>query len=188
MIILRLTPAHGRSLDRAVGSVGDLLLVRRADGCFAQVADEQAATLVRDLAYAGITADAVECDLRPGPAAIPATAGDLKPAPMALVISDSVRLRLLPLGAATAEVLRRRFALFRPPSAAAQRTCRRLLRNEDLMFTWRRHAFIERGAVRSVRRQSSLRPVIFDRAALGGAGHDPFAFASDGELARWAFG
>lgn len=187
MITLRLTPAHGRSLDRAVRSGGDLLLVRRADGCFAQVADERAAGLVRDLAYAGIAADAVDCDLGPGQAAIPATAGDLRPAPMALVISDSVRLWLLPLGAATSDVLRRRFALFRPPSAAANRTCKRLLRDEDFMFTWRRHAFMERAAVRAVRRHSSLRPVIFDRAALG-AGHGSFAFASDGELERWAFG
>jgi hypothetical protein len=187
-VILRLTPAHGDSLDRAIGSIDELVIVRRADGCFAQLADEQVAAFVCDLAYAGIAAIAVECDLASRPAGIPATAPDLHPAPVELVISDSVRVRRLSLGAATAEVLRRRFALFRAPSADAQKTCRRLLRNEDVMFTWRRQAFIERNAVRATRKRSSLRPVIFDRGALGRAGGDRRALASDAALARWAFG
>jgi hypothetical protein len=187
-VILRLIPAHGDSLDRAVASAGELLIVRRADGCFAQLADEQAATFIRDLALAGIEADAVQCDLGPGPAAIPATAGDLRPAPVDLVASDGVRVRRVHLGASTAEVLRRRFAPIRAPSIEARRACRRLLRDEDVMFSWQRQAFIERRAVRSVRRTSSLRPVIFDRAALGWPGRERRAFASDGLLAKWAFG
>jgi hypothetical protein len=187
-VILRLVPAHGDLLDRAVRSVDELLIVRRPDGCFAQVADEHASKLVRDLAYAGIEADTVQTDLAAGPAAIPATAGDLRPAPAGSVVSDSVRIRKIDLGSATSEVLRRRFAFVRPPSAQAQRRCRRLLRDEDLLFGWQRRAFIERGSVRSVRRSSSLRLVIFDRAASGWTGRERRAFASDGLLARWAFG
>lgn len=185
-MILRLAPAYGDRLDPAVASAGEILLVRRTDGCFAQLADESSPTFVRDLARAGI--DAVEVpDLGPAPAAIPATAGDLLPAPLGLVASDSLRIRRVHLGAATATVLRRRFALFRAPSADAQQKCRRLLRGEDLMFSWQRQAFIERGAIRALRRASSLRPVIFDRAAFGSRS-GRLAFASDGRLARWAFG
>lgn len=186
-MILRLVPAHGDRLDPAVRSVRELVIVRRADGCYVQVADEDVAKLVRGLAYVGIEAEATQADLGPGPTAIPATAGDLRPVAVDLVISDSVRIRRVHLGAATAEVLRRRFAFIRAPSAEAQTKCRRLLRDEDLMFSWRRQAFIHRGAVRPVRRTSSLRPVIFDRAA-GMAGKERLAFASDGLLARWAFG
>ena len=187
-MILRLVPARGDRLDPALRSVDELVIVRRPDGCFVQVPDDRASKLVRDLAYAGIEAETVQTDLAPGPATIPATAGDLRPAPAGSVVSDSVRVRRVDLGTATAEVLRRRFAFIRAPSAEAQRTCRRLLRDEDLMFTWQRHAFIERGAVRSLRRTSSLRPLIFDRAANGWTGREPRAFASDGLLARWAFG
>lgn len=187
-MILRLVPAQGDRLDPAVRSVGDLLIVRRADGCYAEVADGEVAELVRDLAYAGIEADATETDLSPGPAMIPATAGDLRPAPAGSVVLDSVRIRKVDLGFATAEILRRRFAFIRAPSADAQRKCRRLLQDEDLMFSWQRQAFIERGAVRLVRRTSSLRPVIFDRAATGWTGRERRAFASDGLLTRWAFG
>jgi len=187
-VILRLIPVHGDSLDRAVASVGEVLIVRRADGCFAQLADEQAATFIRDLALAGVEADAVQCDLGPGQAAIPATASDLRPAPVELVASDGVRVRRVHLGDATADVLRRHFALIRAPSTQAQRTCRRLLRDEDVMFSWQRQAFIERQAVRSVRRTSSLRPVIFGPAPGGRTGRERRAFASDGLLARWAFG
>ena len=187
-MILRLVPVHGDRFDPAVRSVGELLIVRRADGCYAQVADEEVAGFIRDLAYAGIGADVTETDLSPGSAAIPATAGDLRPAPVGLVVSDSVRIRKVDLSSATAEMLRRRFAFIRAPSAEAQRKCRRLLRDEDLMFSWQRQAFIERGAVRSVRKTSSLRPVIFDRAATRWTGRERRAFASDGLLARWAFG
>lgn len=187
-MILRLVPAHGDRLDRVVGSVAELVIVRRTEGCYARIADEEVARFVRELAYAGIAADATETDLDPVPAMIPATAGDLRPAPRELVISDSVRIRKLDLGSATARLLRRRFALVRAPSAEAQRKCRRLLREEDLMFSWQRRAFIERGAVRSVRRTSSLRPVVFDRVADGWTGREPRAFASDGLLAHWAFG
>lgn len=187
-MILRLVPAHGDRLDPAVRSVGGLLMVRRADGCYAQVADEEVAKFIRDLAHAGIEAKATETDLVLAPAAIPATASDLRPAPMGPVVSDSLRIRRFDLGHATAEVLRRRFALVRAPSAEAQTKCRRLLRDEDLMFSWQRQAFIERRSVRSVRRTSSLRPVIFDRQAVGWTGRERRAFASDGLLALWAFG
>lgn len=187
-MILRLVPRHGDRLDPAVRSVGELLMVRRAERCYAQVGDEDVAKFVRDLAFAGIEADSVQVDLSAGPAAIRAIAGDLRPAPLGAVISDSVRIRRVDLGPAAAEVLRRRFAFIRAPSADAQRKCRRLLRHEDLMFSWQRQAFIERGAVRLVRRTSSLRQVMFDRAAIGWTGRERRAFASDGLLARWAFG
>lgn len=187
-MILRLVPAHGDRLDPAVGSVGELVIVRRADGCYAQVADGEAARFVRELAYAGIEADPSHTELLRASGAIPATANDLRPAPVGLVASDSVRIRRIDLGAATADVLRRRFASIRAPSAEAQRRCRRLLRAEDLMFCWQRQALIGRGAVRSVRRTSSIRPVIFDRPATGWTGREHRAFASDGLLARWAFG
>lgn len=187
-MILRLVAAHGDGLDRAIRSVEELLMVRRSDGCFAQLPEAEASGFIRDLAYAGIEADAVQADLGPGSAGILATANDLRPAPVGPVLSDRVRIRRVDLGSATAGVLRRRLALFRAPSADAQSRCRRLLRDEDLMFSWQRQAFIQRGLVRSVRRTSSLRPVIFDRAAGGWMGRDRRSFASDGLLARWAFG
>lgn len=186
-MILRLIPVGGRLLDDAVASVRELRLVRRADGCYAEVADEDAEGFMRDLAYAGIQADPIHTELGPGAAAIPATAGDLRPAPVDLVVLDGVRIQRIHVGTATAEVLRRRLALIRPPSAAAQKRCRLLLRGDDLLFRWQRQAFVERGAVRELRRRSSLRPVIFDRPPDRWTGREPRAFASDGLLARWAF-
>lgn len=187
-MIFRLTSVSGDRIDVTVASIGELTLVRRSDGCFAEVGDEQADALVRVLAYAGIQADATQTDLRHGSTAIPATAGDLRPAPVDLVISDSVRIRRIPLGDATAEVLRRRFALFRAPSVDARRKAIRLLRGQDVMFSWQRRALVGPAAVRSLRRSSSLRPVILDRLSVGWTGAEPRAFASDGLLGRWAFG
>lgn len=187
-MILRLTSVSGDQIDAAVAAIGELTLVRRPDGCFAEVGERQAQAFVRLLAYAGIQAEPVETDLRHAATAIPATAGDLRPAPVDLVISDSVRIRRMPLGDATAEVLRRRFALFRGPSLEARRKCVRLLRGQDVMFSWHRRALVAPSAVRSLRRSSSLRPVIFDRPSADWTGSEPRAFASDGLLARWAFG
>lgn len=188
MTVLRLWPAYGDALDRAAAAVEVLELVRRPDGCYARPRPQDVGALVRALAYAGIGASEVEIGPDSAGQDVPATSGDLRPVPAALAVRDTVRVRRLALGPATALVLRRRLARFRAPSPAAQARCRTLLSGEDALLAWRRRAWVERPHLRAVRRLSSLRPVIFDRADAGGAARERHVFSSAGELARWAFG
>lgn len=188
MTLLRLEPVQGTALDRAAAVVEDVTFFRRGDGCFAEVGPDDVARMVRALAYAGIDARASASDLSAPRDHLPAVARDLAPAPVGLVACDVVRVRRLSLGEATAEVLRRRLAMFRPPSAAAQARCRRLLSGDDALLAWDRHAWVERARLRALRSRSSLRPVVFDRGAVERDERRGRSFASDTALANWAFG
>lgn len=186
-MILRLEPTHGTAIDLALATVERSTLFRRPDGCYAEVEDADALPLRRALAYAGIEAREVAIALGPGNAT-PATANDLIPAPRGLLISDMVRVRRVPLGPAAKQALRRPFAGWRPPSPSARARCRALLTGREALLAWDRRAWFERARVREIRTRSTLRPVVFDRGALEGAGPERRVFASEGALAGWAFG
>lgn len=188
MTILRLDPVAGQDVDRAAALAAEIVFHRRREGCFAEVASDYLAVVVRALALAGVEAREARIDLTPPRDHIPAIGADLLPSPDGLLVSDVVRVRRLPLGPATAEVLRRRCAFFFPPSAAAQARCRRLLRGEDALLGWQRQAWVERGRIRAVRSRASMRPVVFDVGALDRRELRGRALVSDGALAKWAFG
>ena len=188
MTTLRLDPVGGKAIDVAAAVALDMTFHRRAEALFAEVPSADVPAVVRALAYAGIDAQETRADLLRPSGHIPLVSRDLEPAPSALLASDVVRVHRLSLGQATAEVLRRRFAVFRAPSVAAQVRCRRLLRGDDALLAWERIAWIESARVRVARSRSSMRPIVFDRGALDRRDLRGRAFVSDGALGRWAFG
>jgi len=186
MTVLRLEPVAGRGIDLALAAVDAATLVRTQQACLVEVEHDQMERLVRALAFRGIRAEpAAEA---PPPRSHPAIGLDLAPLPAGLLDVDVVRIRRLALGDATREIMRRRLAALRPPSPAAQRICRAVLRGEDALFAWERRAWAARPALRDARAWRSLRPVVFDRAALERATFAGRARASDGALASWLFG
>lgn len=186
MSILRVSAVAGRSLDHSLGRVGAATLTRRADGLFVEVGHDDVASLVRALAFAGVQAVPAAVDLSTPRGPIPALGLDLASVPSALVAADVVRVRAIPLGEATAEVLRRRLGWLRGPSERARIRCRTLLRGEDVLLAWDRRAWIDRRDLRDRRLRAHLRPVVFDRGALDAAPARRI-FASDGLLAGWLF-
>lgn len=188
MTVLRLDPLAGVGLDRAVAVLETATLVRRPDGRYADVPVADVARFVRALAFGGIAATACDADLAGPPGTIPAVGRDLDPLPEGLVAADLVRLRRLGLGESAAEVLRRRAFGLRAPPASARERCRALLRGEEVPFAWARRAWGTRAALRSRAARSSLRPLVFDRAAAEPSDLSGRAFARDGSLSRWLFG
>lgn len=183
MTALRLEPRYGRALDLALAAVEHLSLARCVDGTFAE-APSPADRLERALAFAGIDATpAVVSGI--APSAVRVRCAGLAAVPRRLVLMDVVRIQRVPLGIATAHVMRRRFSRLRPPSADAVRRCTRLLRGENALLSWTREAWIRREDLRDLRRFCPVR-----LAPSGAASAPPrarLAWASEGLFARWAF-
>lgn len=188
MTVLRLEPVHGAGVDAAVSAVDAVVLARRPDGRFADVALADVARFTRALAFAGISASPCTADLVAPTGAIASIGRDLGPLPDALLAADVVRVRRLPLGEATAELLRRRTLGLRPAPPGARDRCRSLLRGEDVVLAWSRRAWGTRRALRARAARSRLRPVVFDHEAAGHPELTGRAFARDGALGRWLFG
>lgn len=188
MTVLRLEAVSGRDLDRALAVVGSATLTRRAGACYVDVALGDVVKLTRALAFGGIAARPTDTDLSVPAGLIPAVGCDLEPIPTDLATADVVRVRRVGLGEATAEILRRRLAAFRAPSAQARARCRGLLRGEEVLFAWGRRAWGSREALRAASVRSTLRPAVFDRTAIDRDDRPGRSFVSDGALARWAFG
>ncbi len=184
MTVLSLQPVHGRAIDRGLGAVDEVTLVRRREGSFADV-PSRAADLVRALAFVGIQAEVGELGpLRP--TAVRARCRGLAPLPPELVIADVVRVRRVPLGEATRDLLRRRLPRFRRPSPEAVERCRSLLRGDDLLLCWRREAWIERRRIRDIPNAWSLR-IAEILGAEGAEAAPSYTFASEGRLGSWVF-
>lgn len=187
MSVLRLAPAGGMSIGAALASVGSAALARRDGGAYVEVPVAVVSRLVRALAYGGIAAEPCDADLTAPPGLIAAIGSDLAPLPAGLVAIDVVRVRRVPLGPATREVLRRRFAGLLPAAASARVRCRALLRGESVMLAWGRQAWASRAALRSPGVRRSLRPVVFDREATRRTDLAGRTSSRDEELARWLF-
>lgn len=195
MTVLRLAPSAGRLRAEALPGIASALavvdtsvLARLRGAAFAEVPVALVPRLIRALAFAGIAAEPCDADLAPPAGLFVARGMDLSPLPVGLIDLDLVRLRRIPLGLATREVLRRRFAGLLPAGPTARLRCRTLLRGEHVLFAWGRHAWASRAALRSGRARSSLRPVVFDRDAVTRAELDGRTSTRDDDLARWLFG
>lgn len=91
--------------------------MRRSDGTYVVATDSDVRVLLRALAFEGINALEVP---------------EVEP------IANDLRVRRVPLGEASAVVLRRRLAMFRSPSPAAIERCRLLLLGQEALLRWRR--------------------------------------------------
>lgn len=187
MTVLRLEPLQGSGIDAAIAAVEAATLTRRADGSYVEVPIADVPAIVRALAFAGVHASPCDADLAVPTALLPAVGHDLTPVSGPLIAVDVLRVRRVSLGQATREVLRRRFAWLRSPSAAARKRCRALLRGDDAVLAWDRRAWATRSALRDRRARMTLRPVVFDRSVLDGGELLGRTFASEGALARWMF-
>jgi hypothetical protein len=115
----------------------------------------------------------------------PAIALDLAPLERATPGIDVVEVRRVPLGDASAALMRRRLSWLRS-SHEARDACRRLLHDEDAVLAWRRVVWCTIGSLHEARSRARLRPVVFDRSALD---RHParWAYVTDGAIERWAF-
>lgn len=188
MSVLRLAPLGGTTVGPALAAVGSAALARRGGTAYVEVPVADVPRLVRALAYGGIAAEHCDADLAAPVGLIAAVGLDLDPLPAELVAFDSVRVRRLPLGAAVREILRRRYAGLLPASVSARGRCRALLRGESAMLAWERRAWASRSALRAAPASRSLRPVVFDRAALERTDLAGRTSSADADLAHWLFG
>jgi hypothetical protein len=138
-----------------------------------------------ELALAGIRVEG--CSGLPTPAATlrRAIAFDLAPLDASLEAIDVVELRQIPLGEASAELMRRRAPWLRR-SVAGQDACRRLLRGDDAVLGWRRVVWCSVPSMRAARRRVRLRPVVFDVTAVERTALK-WVYVSEGAIERWAF-
>lgn len=188
MTVLRLVPASvTTAIGPALATVESALLARRDGAAYVEVPVAVVPRLARALAFAGIRAEPCDADLTAPSGLIPAVGMDLSPVPAGLVALDVVRIRRIPLGCATREILRRRFAGLLPAAAEARVRCRALLRGDDVTLAWGRQAWASRAALRSASARRTLRPVVFDRDAIGRAELDGRASSRDEAIARWLF-
>ncbi len=187
MTVLRLDPVAGRAIDHALADLAAATLVRRPDGAFVEVTVAEVARLVRRLAFAGIAAAPCDADLGAPPGLMAAVGRDLAPLARGTAACDVVRVRSLTLGEATREILRRRFGGLVAADARARERARALLRGDDAVLAWSRRAWATRDGLRSRGARASLRPVVFDRAALADPALAGRTFASAGSLGTWLF-
>lgn len=187
MTVLHLEVVTGSVVDRALGAVEAVTLARRPDGVFAEIRERDAEPFIRALAFVGVAAVPSIVDLTPPSgthAAIGRDLAGLRGIPLAL---DLLNVRRITLGEATRASLARRLPRLRRPSRAQREQCEALLRERDVAFAWRRRAWAARATLRSGPARVSLRPVVFDAAALTRQDDERTAFASEQAIGRWLF-
>jgi hypothetical protein len=144
--------------------------------------DRHVARVRRALALRGVRAIDASGDLPVPPRLVRAVGIALEPARLQAEDLDVVEVRVVPLGEATARLLRRPSRLW-PLGARRRARCRALLRTADALFEIRRTAWCARATLRAHRR--SLRPVLFDVSA---ASPRMRVYASECSLTRWIEG
>ena len=181
VLLLEALETHGA--DRALGSVGPLLLWRDAGGVFAEVSPDAEEALTRSLAFAGVRTTRVATP-PPTPPAMTAAIGLSLAQLTAPAALDMIRLRPLDLGEASARLLRRR-VLRRRAGRRERDRCVAILRERDRMIGWQRRSWAAVSVLHDRRMRGVLRPPLFDRNTTP---PERLVFAADGEITRWAFG
>lgn len=169
-------------LDAQLWALGPVRIVRDDRGLALECEEESAgdATL-RALARAGARVVGREAQpTSPRPGAIAAIAPHLERIDVAGIV-DAVSIRPLAPAEATARLVRRGVLGRRRANVDAIRA---VLRDSERVFLWRRIVWAEPRIARS-RALATLRPVVFDRAALHRP-EDRLAFVSADALTRWA--
>jgi hypothetical protein len=170
-------------LDTHIAQLAWTRLVRSDTGLFLECAIRDAASAVALLARAGARGTPAQRTATVPSDLVPAIMSDLGPVAVAGTI-DSVTVRILDLGEATARLMRAPRAILRPRRDDAR--VRALLRAEDRVIGWRRVLWARPSLLRS-RRLRGARPVVFDREALEHAA-EHFTLTRAGEVGRWARG
>ena len=181
---LRLEAVQRAAFDCRLARLGAGRLTRSADDTYLET-DRGLDEVTHELALAGVRV--TRCLALPGPAVgfRPAIAFDLTPLGDGLQGIDVVEVRAVPLGEASAALMRRRLPWMRG-SRQSREACRRLLRDDDAVLGWRRVVWCSAGSLRVARARVRLRPVVFDRDAVAGRALQ-WTYASDAAIGRWAF-
>jgi len=181
---LRLEAVQRVAFDCRLARLGAGRLTRSEHNTYLET-DRGLDEVTHELALAGVRV--TRCLALPGAAASfrPAIAFDLTPLGDGLQGIDVVEVRAVPLSEASAALMRRRLPWLRS-SRRSREACRRLLRDDDTVLSWRRIVWCSVGSLRVARARVRLRPVVFDRDALGGRALQ-WTYASDGAIERWAF-
>ena len=170
-------------LDTHIAQLGWARLVRSDTGLVLECAVEDALRATALLARAGVRGVAAERAPSISGELVPAIMSDLGPVVMTGTI-DSVTLRPLDLGEATARLMSGRRALLR--RRRDDGGVRAILRDEDRLIAWRRVLWARPSVLRS-RDLRGARPVIFERGALERIA-ERYPFRRVGEVGRWARG
>lgn len=158
------------------------VLWRRGTEVRVSLDERHVARVRRALALRGVRATVAQGDMPAPPSLVRAVGTALAPARLQAEDLDVVEVRVVPLGEATAQALRRPVR-FWPLGARRRSRCRALLRGADALLEIRRTAWCARGTLRANRQ--TLRPVLFDAAA---APRPMRVYASERSLTRWIEG
>jgi hypothetical protein len=181
---LRLEAVRCTAFDAHLARLGGGRLTRAGSRTYLE-SDVGIASAGHELFLAGIRVAPCGGPPTPGPSLRRSIAFDLVPLDEALEAIDVVEIRRIPLGEASAELMRRRAPWLRG-SPAKQSACRRLLRDEDAVLGWRRVLWCSMPSLRAARRLVRLRPVVFDSAGIERTAMK-WIYASEGAIERWAF-
>jgi hypothetical protein len=182
MTTFRITSDAAPDLELACSAAGRFVLWRRGGEVRLMLDDRHAIAVRRALAFAGIGVMRCDGGLPDPPRLVAAIGTGLAPARLATSDLDVLQVRVVPLGEATARLIRRPTRLW-PLGSGRRSRCRALLRGTDALLEVRRSAWCGRSTLAGARR--ALRPVLFDRSATPPVQR---TYASEGALCRWVGG
>ena len=170
-------------LDAHIAQLPWIRLVRADAGLLLECAALDADHAVALFARAGARATPAQHAVSVSSDLVPAIMSDLGPVAMPGSI-DSVTVRRLDPGEATARLMRKSRGILRPRRDDGR--VRAILRAEDRVIAWRRVLWARPSVLRS-RSPRGARPVVFDREALERAA-ERYTFMRAGDVGRWARG
>lgn len=171
------------TIEQACVAAGRFVLWRQGGEVRLMVDERHSAAVRRALALSGVAATPVEGGVPEPPRLVAAIGTRLTPARLTSADElDVIDVRVVPLGEATARLLRRPIGGW-PIGRRARSRCRALLRGTDAAFEVRRSAWCGRATLGASRH--ALRPILFDRAA---SPRTLRIYAADGLLTRWIDG
>jgi hypothetical protein len=170
-------------LDAHIAQLPWLRLVRSDTGLRVECALGDAERAVALLARGGARCVRVQGIASASTDLVPAIMSDLAPVTLPGAI-DSVTVRTLDLGEATAKLMRGSRSILR--RKRDDRALRGVLRADDRVIAWRRVLWARPSVLRS-QRVRGARPVVFDRGALEHA-TERFTLTRADQIGRWARG
>jgi len=181
--VLRVEGGSPVDLDSHLAQLSWARLVRGDAGLHLECAIADAERAVALLARAGARGILVARAPDVARDLVPAIMSDLGPVTLPGAL-DSVTLRPLDLGEATARLMRRPRSILRPRRDDGR--IRALLRAEDRVVAWRRVLWARPSVLRS-RAPRGARPVVFDHGAVEHA-TERYTLVRAGEVGRWVRG
>ena len=183
MAVFRVEGAAPVDLDAHIAQLSWVRLVRNDTGLLVECAIEDAERAVALLARGGARCVRAQDIASASRDLVPAIMSDLAPVVLPGGI-DSVTVRALDLGEATAKLMRTSRMILRPKRD--DRAVRAVLHADDRVIAWRRVLWARPSVLRS-HHVRGARPVIFDRGALERA-TERFTLTRADQIGRWARG